>query len=155
MPFNNDALFFQSCLPSDGRVHMVDVRDVATAFARAITAHVVGETLLIGGDDSHKLKQGDVGPALAAARGMTDVPPRSLRGNPDSDAVWFVTEWMDTTRAQEALGFQHHSWPHMIREMRRQAGRKRYVMRLFAPLARAFVKRQGAYHKSVIILQPR
>lgn len=148
MPFSNEALFFQSCLPSDGRVHTVDVRDVATAFARAVTAQVVGETLLIGGDDSHKLKHGEVGPALAAARGMTDVLPRGLPGNPDSDDDWFVTDWMDTTRAQEALSFQHHSWPDMIEEMRQRAGRKRYLMRLIAPLARAFMKRQGAYHKS-------
>jgi nucleoside-diphosphate-sugar epimerase len=148
MPFNKDALFFQSCLPSDGRVHMVDIRDVATAFAHAITADVVGETLLIGGDDSHKLRHGEVGPTLAAARGMTDVLPRGLPGNPDNDDDWFVTDWMDTTRAQEALGFQHHSWADMIKEMHQQAGRKRYLMRLFAPLAHAAVSRQGAYHRS-------
>jgi nucleoside-diphosphate-sugar epimerase len=52
MPFNDDALFFESALPTDGRIHTVDVRDVASAFAAATTADVVGETLLIAGDDS-------------------------------------------------------------------------------------------------------
>ena len=33
MPFSADALFFESCLPTDGRMHSVDVRNVATAFA--------------------------------------------------------------------------------------------------------------------------
>jgi nucleoside-diphosphate-sugar epimerase len=148
MPFDNDALFFQSCLPSDGRAHMVDVRDVATAFVHAITAPVVGQILLIGGDDSHKLRQGEVGPTLAATRGMINVLPSSLPGNPESDDEWFVTEWMDTARAQEALGFQRHSWPDMIDEMRRRAGASRHLMRLIAPLARVVMKRQGAHHKS-------
>ena len=42
MPFNGDALFFESALPTDGRIHTVDVRDVASAFAAATTADVVG-----------------------------------------------------------------------------------------------------------------
>jgi len=148
MPFSKDALFFQSCLPSDGRVHMVDIRDVATAFAHAITADVVGETLLIAGDDSHKVRQGEVGPTLAAARGMTDVLPHGLTGNPDNDDDWFVTDWMDTSRAQQALGFQQHSWPDMVEEMHERAGRTSYLMRLLAPLVRTYVHRQGANYKS-------
>ncbi len=55
MPFAADMMYFPSALPSDGRVHSVDVRDVATAFAAATRADVVGEILLIGGDDSHLL----------------------------------------------------------------------------------------------------
>ena len=69
MPLNADALYFESALPSDHRMHGVDVRDVAAAFAAATTADVVGEILLIAGDDSHKLSQGEVGAALAAAPG--------------------------------------------------------------------------------------
>ena len=145
MPFNNDALFFQSCLPTDGRVHMVDVRDAATAFARAITADVVGEILLVGGDDSHKLRQGQVGPTLATARGMTDVLPSGRVGDPHSEDEWYVTEWMDTARAQEALDFQHHSWQDMVVDMRDNAGWTRRLMRVIAPIARTYTKRKGAY----------
>ncbi len=111
MPFNGDALFFESALPTDGRIHTVDVRDVAAAFAAATTADVAGETLLIAGDDSHLHRQKDVGLALAAARGLSDVLPAGRPGDPDSDENWFVTDWLDTTRAQQALSFQHHSWP--------------------------------------------
>ncbi len=56
MPFTFDALYFESALPTDGRMHSVDVRDVAVAFAAATTAparDVVGEILLIAGDESH------------------------------------------------------------------------------------------------------
>lgn len=75
MPFSVDALFFESALPTDGRIHTVDVRDVACAFAAATTADVAGETLLIAGDQSHRIRQGEVGKALAAARGSSTSCP--------------------------------------------------------------------------------
>ncbi len=145
MPFSADALFFESALPTDGRIHTVDVRDVARAFAAAVTADVAGETLLIAGDESHRLRQGEVGKALAAARGLVDVLPAGRPGDPDSDDDWFITDWMDTVRSQEVLGFQHHSWPEMLSEMRAAAGWRRYPMRLISPLARSFLKSRAAY----------
>jgi nucleoside-diphosphate-sugar epimerase len=148
MPFTVDALFFESALPTDGRLHTVDVRDVAAAFAAAATADVVGEALLIGGDESHLRRQIDVGPALAAARGLPNVLPAGRPGDPDSDENWFVTDWMDTARAQQALSFQHHSWPDMLAEMRGSAGWRRYPMRLVAPIARPLLKRRAAYRNA-------
>ena len=65
IPFNADALYFESLLPTDCRMHSVDVRDVAWAFAAATTADVAREILLIAGDDSHMLLYGDITPALA------------------------------------------------------------------------------------------
>jgi hypothetical protein len=129
-------------------MHSVDVRDVAAAFAAATTADVVGETLLIGGDETHLLRQGDVGKALAAARGLVDVLPEGRPGDPDSDDDWFITDWMDTTRAQQALSFQQHSWPDMLDEMRAAAGWRRYPMQLVAPLARLMLKRRAAYRNA-------
>jgi D-erythronate 2-dehydrogenase len=148
MPFTADALFFENTLPVDGRMHSVDVRDVATAFAAACTAAVGREILLIGGDESHRLHQGEVGPALAAARGMQDVLPVGRPGDPDSDLDWFVTDWMDTSRAQEALAFQRHSWPDLLAEMNSNAGWKRYPMRLLAPLVREILKRRSPYRNT-------
>ncbi len=145
IPFSRDALFFENTLPTDGRIHTVDVRDVAAAFAAATTADVVGETLLIAGDDSHLHRQKDVGPALAAARGLSNVLPAGRPGDPDSDDNWFVTDWLDTARAQEALSFQSHSWPEILVEMRAIVGWRRYPMALVAPLARIFLQRQAAY----------
>ena len=87
------------------------------AFAAATTADVAREILLIAGDDSHKLLQKDVGAALAAALGLPGVLPEGRPGDPDDDDGWFLTDWMDTARAQEALAFQHHSWPSMLAEM--------------------------------------
>ncbi|OBF27563.1 oxidoreductase [Mycobacterium sp. ACS1612] len=147
MPLDADAAYIESALPADNHVHMVDVRDVAFAFAAATTADVVGEILLIAGDDSHKMQYSDVGSALSEARGIKGGLPKGRPGNPDNDDDWFVTEWMDTTRAQEALEFQHHSWPDMLAEMRANAGWTRYVLPFFAPLIRAVLQRRGAYWK--------
>ncbi|CAA0118350.1 3 beta-hydroxysteroid dehydrogenase/Delta 5--_4-isomerase [Mycolicibacterium vanbaalenii] len=147
MTLSADALYFESTLPTDGRLHTVDVRDVAYAFAAATTADVAREILLIAGDDSHRMLQGDVGPALAAARGLKNGLPPGRKGNPGSDDDWFVTDWMDTTRAQEALSFQHYSWQDMLTEAARQAGPSKYLLRLAAPLVRAVLKRRSAYWK--------
>jgi nucleoside-diphosphate-sugar epimerase len=145
MPFNSDALFFESALPTDGRIHTVDVRDVAAAFVAATTADVVGETLLIAGDESHLLRQKEVGLALAAARGLSDVLPAGRPGDPDSDENWFVTDWLDASRAQQTLSFQHHSWPQMLAEARATVGWRRYPMALLSPVARILLKRRAAY----------
>lgn len=140
---------FESMLPTDGRLQTVDVRDVAHAFTAATTADALHETLLIGGDDAtHRLVQGDVAPAMAGALGLVGGLPTGLKGNPDNDAGWFNTDWMDTTRAQEVLGFQHYSWPDMLIETADHAGLKRPVLRLLAPLARQILKRRTAYHGS-------
>lgn len=147
MSLSLDALYFESALPTDGRLHTVDVRDVAWAFAAATTADVVHEILLIAGDDSHRLLQGDVGPALAATRGLTGGLPSGRKGNPNSDDDWFLTDWMDTTRAQAALGFQHYSWPDMLEEAALQTGASKYALRIAAPLVRAILKRRSAYWK--------
>jgi nucleoside-diphosphate-sugar epimerase len=145
--YDTDIVFFGSALPTDGRVHSVDVRDVATAFAAATDANVVGETLLIAGDESHLLTQRETveGPAVARGIGGMSEAMSGRPGNPDSDDDWYLNSWMDVGRAQDALSFQHHSWPDMLTEMRAIAGWKRYPARLAAPLARRLVKRQSAY----------
>lgn len=69
MPFSSDGVAFESALPTDGRVHTIDVRDVAAAFATATTADVVGEILLVAGDDSHRLRQVQIGRRFSLPRG--------------------------------------------------------------------------------------
>jgi nucleoside-diphosphate-sugar epimerase len=145
LPLSGDGIFMESALPTDGRIHTVDVRDVGAAFAAATTADVAGEILLIAGDDSHKLLQKDVGAALTAALGLPGVLPKGRPGDPNDDDGWFLTDWMDTARAQEALEFQHHSWPDMLAQMSARMGWKRHLLRLVAPIARIFLARRAAY----------
>jgi nucleoside-diphosphate-sugar epimerase len=142
-----DTIYFEASLPVDGRIQTVDVRDVARAFIAATTAPVVGETLLIGGDKSHRLVQGDIAPSTAAAMGLVGGIPAGRKGNPDNDAGWFGTDWMDTTRSAEALDFQRITWPQLLAETAERMGWRRQAMRLGAPLAHALLKRRSPYHR--------
>jgi nucleoside-diphosphate-sugar epimerase len=142
-----DTISFEASLPVDGRIQTVDVRDVARAFIAATTAAVVGETLLIGGDESHRLVQGDIAPSTAAAMGLVGGIPAGRKGNPDSDADWFGTDWMDTTRSMEALDFQRITWSELLAETATRMGWRRQAMRLGAPLAHALLKRRSPYHR--------
>jgi nucleoside-diphosphate-sugar epimerase len=142
-----DTIYFEASLPVDGRIQTVDVRDVARAFVAATTAPVIGETLLIGGDDSHRLVQGDIAPASAAAMGLVGGIPAGRKGNPDSDADWFATDWMDTTRSVEALAFQRVSWPQLLAETADRMGWRRYPARLAAPLTHELLKRRSPYYR--------
>jgi nucleoside-diphosphate-sugar epimerase len=142
-----DTVYFEASLPVDGRIQTVDVRDVARAFVAATTAPVIGETLLIGGDDSHRYLQGDITQATAAAMGLVGGIPAGRKGNPDSDADWYHTDWMDTARSAEALNFQRISWPQMLAETADRMGWRRYPARLAAPLAHALLKRRSPYYR--------
>jgi nucleoside-diphosphate-sugar epimerase len=148
LPLSADAMLFASALPSDNRVQTVDVRDVAWACAAATTADAAGEILLIAGDESHRRCYGDLAPALVEALGMAGAIPPGRPGNPDSETDWFVTDWMDTTRAQEALQFQHYSWSEMMAELTATFGWKRHPARLIVPIVRAVMTRKGAYWKA-------
>ena len=145
MPLSGDAMLFEGALPSDNRVQTVDVRDVAWACAAATTADVAGEILLIAGDDSHRTCYGDLTPAVVSALGIPGAIPPGRPGDPNSDSDWFVTDWMDTTRAQEALQFQHYSWPDMMAEISATFWFTRYWGRLLAPVVREVMKRRSPY----------
>ena len=140
-----EALRFSALLPTDGRLQTIDVRDVAAAFSAAASEPVLGATLLIGGDASHRRLHGDVGTAFVAAMGLEDAIPRGRPGDPENDDSWFATDWMDTTDAQDRLRFQHHTWDDMLAEVRERAGWKRHVLRLAAPIMHAVLERRSPY----------
>lgn len=148
VPPRLDMIHFESVLPTDGRIQTVDVRDVARAFAAATTADVVGQILLIGGDDTHRLTQGEIGPAMAAASGLKNGLPPGRPGDPTDDAGWFGTDWMDTDPAQRALDFQRHQWPAMLEEVRTNAGWRRLLTRPLAPVVRWMLLRRSAYYRA-------
>lgn len=141
----SEVLQFSALLPADGRLQTIDVRDVACAFASAAQEPVVGETFLIGGDRSHRRVHGDLSAELMAAMGLEGALPAGRPGDPEDDSAWFATDWMDTSAAQAKLRFQHHSWPDMIHEIRERTGRKRFVLRLVAPLLHAVLERRSPY----------
>jgi nucleoside-diphosphate-sugar epimerase len=143
-----DMIHFESVLPTDGRIQTVDVRDVARAFAAAATADVVGQVLLIGGDATHRLTQGEIGPAMAAATGLRNGLPLGRPGDPSDDAGWFATDWMDTGPAEASLDFQRHPWPAMLEEVRTRSGWRRPVARALAPVVRRVLLHRSAYYRA-------
>jgi nucleoside-diphosphate-sugar epimerase len=145
LPVSADVMFLEWSSPSDGRINTVDVRDVAAAFAAAVSSDVSREVLMIGGDESHRQLQGDMGPAVAEAMGLRNVYPRGRPGNPNDDSAWFVCDWMDTARAQEVLEFQHHSWPDMLADIRTRVGALRYLLTALSPIARVVLRRRTPY----------
>lgn len=148
IPFDADTLYFGGSMAIDQRCHTVDNRDVAAAFVAAATADVIGEILLIGGDETHLQRQGDLMQSMAEARGLFGLP-LGRPGDPHDDDTWYpYGDWMDTTHAQRALSFQQHSWPDMLDEVRAIAGWKYYPTRLVAPLARFALKRQAVYRNA-------
>ena len=55
---------------------------------------------------------------------------------------------METTRSQEVLDYQRHSWPDLLTEIAGRAGRLRPLMHVAAPLARQILRRRSGYYGS-------
>jgi len=142
---NRELLFFEGVLPADGRLQTVDVRDVASAFAAATTADALGRTLLIGGDDSHRLRQGEIAIKTTTAMGTGPLMPEGRPGNPASDTDWFATDWMDSATAQEVLGHQHYSFQQTITHAAEFLGWRRLPMKLVAPAVRRYFAKNNVY----------
>jgi nucleoside-diphosphate-sugar epimerase len=135
----------EGSLPLDGRIQTVAVEDVAAAFERAVALRPVGEIFLIGGDDSHRLFQQEVGHGIAAAMGLRDVLPVGRHGNPEIDRDWFITDWLDTRKSQEVLRYQSRTFDDVLKEIRRRAGWRRWVLRLVSPIVRRNLARSAPY----------
>ncbi len=138
-------IFFEAVLPADGRIHTVDVRDVAQAFTAATVTDHVREIFLIGGDNTHRVTQASVGSELASALGLVGGLPAGRRGDPDDDLAWYATDWMDTDRSQEILAYQRHSMPDMCAQTRKEVGWRRWPVALLGPALRWYLRRRSPY----------
>jgi nucleoside-diphosphate-sugar epimerase len=141
-----DSFYFGALMPEDNRCHTVDSRDVAAAFAAAITTEAVREIYMIAGDDSHKVLQGEMSRASADAMGMGVMNFPGRRGNPDSDTDWYPLHWMDTARSQQVLCFQRHSYADSYSEIRARADWKVRRMRMMAPVLALAMRRRAPYY---------
>ncbi|MCA2355784.1 NAD-dependent epimerase/dehydratase family protein [Mycobacterium intracellulare] len=140
-----EMVAFEALLPTDGRIHTVDVRDVAAAFVSAATKSVSREVFLIGGDATHRITQGAITADITAAMGLRGGMPPGRPGDPRNNQEWFATDWMDTAASQDELGFQCHSLPDMFAELRRTVGWRRWPLHLVAPVTRAYLSRRAHY----------
>ncbi|WP_280258226.1 NAD-dependent epimerase/dehydratase family protein [Nocardia wallacei] len=114
---NGDYLLLMRATPGDNRLHGVDARDVATAFANAVDrrAAIDGKILLIGGNDTYRRTHRDVEDDMLAAVGIGRLgASASLPGDPADDRGWSFTGWFDTTESQALLDYQHHDWQQTV-----------------------------------------
>jgi nucleoside-diphosphate-sugar epimerase len=142
-----DSFYFGAIMPEDHRCHSVDSRDVAAAFAAAITTDSVREIFMIAGDDSHKRLYGDVTRANTEALGTGALLLPGRPGNPASDSDWYPLDWMDTTRSQQVLSFQRYSSWEADDEIRARAGWKARAMRMATPVLAGLMRRKAPYYK--------
>jgi nucleoside-diphosphate-sugar epimerase len=141
-----DSFYFAASMPEDNRCHGVDVRDVASAFVAAITTPAIREVFMIAGDDSHKKCQRDFSFASVDAMGMGPMLFPGRPGNPESDTDWYPLDWMDTTRSQQVLSFQRHTWSDSFDEIRAGADWKVKAMRVAAPVLARAMRRRAPYY---------
>ncbi|MFZ1179069.1 MAG: NAD(P)-dependent oxidoreductase [Mycobacterium sp.] len=140
---SGDYLVLMRSMPSDNRIHMVDVRDVVLAFANGVDreATIAGKALLIGGNESYVLLQRDFEDDLMTAVGLGRLgPSASLPGDPGDDRGWSFTGWFDTTEAQALLDFQEHDWDQTLSWIAESQGHQRIVLRALGPILRPVLR---------------
>jgi nucleoside-diphosphate-sugar epimerase len=136
---NGDSLLLMRSIPGDNRMHAVDARDVALAFANGVDRKetIAGKVLLIGGNESYVLTQRELEDGLMDALGLGELgPSASLPGDPRDDRGWSFTGWYDTTEARALLEFQEHDWSQTLAWIAETQGRMRAVVRLLSPILR-------------------
>jgi nucleoside-diphosphate-sugar epimerase len=141
--FNGDYLVLLRSMPSDNRMHAVDARDVALAFANGVDreAAIAGKAVLVGGNETYVLLQQDLGDDLMNAAGLGRLgPSATLPGDPGDDRGWSFTGWYDTTEAQTLLDFQEHDWNETLAWIAESQGRRRAVLRVLGPVLRPVMR---------------
>jgi nucleoside-diphosphate-sugar epimerase len=136
---DKDYLLLIQATPGDNRVHAVDARDVALAFANATDAAdtINGKTLLIGGNESYRHLQRGIEDDMMEASGLGRLgPSASLPGDPNDDRGWSFTGWYDTTESEALLKYQRHEWSDTVAWVAESQARLRPVLRVLGPVLR-------------------
>jgi nucleoside-diphosphate-sugar epimerase len=139
---NSDYLVLMRATPGDNRMHTVDARDVALAFANAVdrSESVEGKLLLIAGDDTHRRIHRDLEDDIMQGMGIGRLgPSASLPGDPNDDRGWSFTGFFDTTESEALLNFQQHSWPETVAWVAGSQGRRK-VLRALGPAVRTVMR---------------
>jgi nucleoside-diphosphate-sugar epimerase len=114
---DSNYLLLMRATPGDTRLHTVDARDVALAFANAVDRGdtIDGKALLIGGDETQLHAHRDVEDDIFEAVGIGRLGPgASLSGDPEDDRGWGFTGWFDTTESLALLDYHRHDWPQTV-----------------------------------------
>jgi UDP-glucose 4-epimerase len=136
---DGDYLLLVRATPTDNRMHSVDARDVALAFANAVDRRdtIDGKVLVIAGNDTYVHLMSDLQDDIMAAMGIGRLGPSAgLPGDPDDDRGWAFTGWFDTTESQALLDYQKHDWPATVAWLAAAMGRRRLLLTALGPVLR-------------------
>jgi nucleoside-diphosphate-sugar epimerase len=141
---NGDYLLLMRATPGDNRLHTIDARDVALAFANAVDRRdtINGKALVIAGDETHVHVHRDVEDDMFDAVGIGRLGPKaSLPGDPEDDRGWAFTGWFDTTESQALLDYQHHDWAQTVAWVAESQGQLlRVLLRILGPVLRPVMR---------------
>lgn len=133
-------------LPRETRSHGVDQRDAATAFANAVDASALGKVLLIGGDDSFRLRSCELTRRYQHALGLAPFADDAYAlPDPAVDDSWYFEDWMDTRESQALLGYQRHTFEDYIAALARENRWSAMALRPFGGMVGAYICKQSHY----------
>jgi nucleoside-diphosphate-sugar epimerase len=136
---DSDYLLLVRATPVDNRMHSVDARDVALAFANAVDRRdtVDRKALVIAGNETYVHLMSDLQDDIMAAVGIGRIGPSSgLPGDPDDDRGWAPTGWFDTSESQALLDYQEHDWPATVAWLADAMGRRQLLLKVLGPVLR-------------------
>jgi nucleoside-diphosphate-sugar epimerase len=154
---STEFLKFAFHLPLARREHVIDSRDAALSLVNAIdNEEASGRTFNVGGPEvDSQLIAGDMMQKIGEARGLV-IPESAFRvADPDVDESWYYEDWVDTTESQRVLNYQQHTFADYLNYMRKQAGWRRNLLKLFAPLIRRQVVKDSPYYGKPAVVDSR
>lgn len=141
--FDGDYLLLVRATPVDNRLHAIDARDVALAFANAVERRgaVDGKVLVIAGNETNVHLMSELQDDVMAAVGIGRLGASAgLPGDPDDDRGWAFTGWFDTTESQALLDYQEHDWPETLAWIADSMGRRRTLLLVLGPVIRPIMR---------------
>jgi short-subunit dehydrogenase len=130
-------------VPLRNRMEFVHTRDVGLAMANAIESEEIwGKTLLIGGGPDCQLYYGEIAGRVLDEMGVGKLPAEAF------GQEQFCTDWVDTSESQRLLDYQRRNFDDYLDDMAAVAGIKRYLIRLFRPLARFWLLRKSSHFRA-------
>ena len=133
-----DPMLFS--VPLDNRIELVHAADAGSALANAaISEHVWGKTMLIGGGKRCQMLQKDFIIRVLDEVGLGMFPEQAFSSKP------FYTDWMDTSESQHLLKYQEKDLDDFLVEIRRILGIRRYLVKAVKPIIKYWILKKSPY----------
>ena len=136
---DGDYLLLVRATPTDNRIHSVDARDVALAFANAVDRRdtIDGKVLVIGGDDTYvHLMERHAGRRHGRSRHRSARPVRGPARRSRRRPRLGLHRLVRYHRIPSLLDYQEHDWPATLAWVADAMGRRRLLLKALGPVLR-------------------